>query len=188
MNSTGTPTFGSRATRSKPAGKSRITILAHAIETFGDAGPDVRDTRVGGGEQFTPNQARIIARSPALKRYLKQILLRVGNRWMERVIARTKQLDLIGRPLSHTIHLWRVKLYSTNGGQFDNRVGLTNPTPWLIYEHPKGTPKDRTFLRTDMPPLAKAAAAELEMEIRAFKSSPGFRRAVKAALLAGMAR
>lgn len=183
MNSTSTIS-APRAPTSKPAGKSRFTILAHAIEAFGDAGPGLSDTRIAGGE-FTATQVRIIARSPSLKRYVKQILVRVGNRWKDQVIARMRQLDLIGRPLSHTIHLWRIKTYSTNGA-FDNRVGLTNPVPWLVYEHPKGTPRDRTFLNTDMPPLARAAAAELEMEIRAFKASPGFQRAVKAAILSGV--
>lgn len=174
------------------SGRSRSvrSLLADAIDKFGDAGPiagGITGPNLGGGGAVTSGLSRadrdVVASSADLRRYLKRILLRVGEKWKDRVIAKQSQLDLIDTTLS--IRDWKVKFLSDDG-RFDDRVALTNRAPYLLYMHPKGTSKTRTFLNTDMPPIAALANAELIDELNLFKRSPVFQRAAKARILAGL--
>lgn len=187
MNSTTATRFRSNA---RP-GQSRSvrSLLASAIDKFGDAGPIAAGVARGsfGGGAVTSGLSRadrdVVASSADLRRFLKRILLRVGEKWKDRVVAKQRQLDLIDTTLS--IRDWKVKFLSDDG-RFDDRVALTNRAPYLLYMHPKGTSKTRTFLNTDMPPIARLAKAELVDELIIFKRSPVFQKAAKARILAGL--
>lgn len=124
---------------------------------------NVRDTEVGTGKGLgfevglflNADEISAINSVPKLKRELNRIVGNLGARLLDKVQQVSKPTYEYGLFYSG----WRIK---TNvGGDLKLRVELSNPAPYALYVHRKGTDKSRTVVNTYVKPLVQRAMQEL---------------------------
>jgi hypothetical protein len=155
-------------------------LLDSAIAKVG-SGPGFGGITLSVKSGLSEDALDVVATSRTLQAQLNRILINVGSLGVRKIIAETRRLDLYKTGL--TLSRWRSARSAGDGRRFNTRVTFLNDTPYLVYEHPKGTPKSRTFLTSYLPGVMAGVAVELKKDLIAFKRSPAVKRAIKAAIL-----
>lgn len=170
--------------------KRRI-LLSQALESMGDAGPWRNGGNIATVNTGLPRaQLFVMQHSPTLRREFTKVLGDVGKLWVAAVVRRQKRLDLYKTGLS--VSSWSFKRLTDSTGApsglgLSDNVGGLSHVPYTLYMHPKGTPKSRTFVNTDLPPITEDIAAILKFRMGRLAKSPAAVRAFKKYLTAGLA-
>jgi len=155
----------------------RREVLQTALELFGirrnvplGIGSDAANTvRVG---DMLPQPVQVFLLSNTRSRAAaRRIVRNAGKRAIDRIRKAVRKLDLIsprGVP-TRGLYLssWRAALLDLTGTGLDIDLAITNAAPYALYVHPKGTPKTRTFINTDLPRIMGEVASEIAQDIRA---------------------
>ena len=155
----------------------RRDVLATALEMFGvrrnvplsagEAGPNV--VRVG--DMLPAPVVAYLRGSRGARAAARRIVRNAGKRAVDRIRKAVRRLDLIsprGVP-TRGLYLssWRAELVELTGTGLVIDLAITNAAPYALYVHPKGTPKTRTFINTDLPRIMSDIAKEIGEDIRA---------------------
>ena len=144
-----------------------------------DDGLTARSTSV-----LSQGQLDQIGSSRTWRASLNKILSKLGDTYiarMRKVVARYGAYKT-GRFYSS----FKQIRYDDHGAGFNTAVGIINDATdkygrqYAVYVHPKGTPRDRTILKTDLKPLAKQMRADLATDVR-----PLLAQMAKARILGG---
>ena len=96
-----------------------------------------------------------------------------GKRLVDRTQKRTQALGLIDTRL--LISSWRYTLVDRSETGLTADVQLRNDAPYTLYVHPKGTPRQRTFVKVDLPPITREVQEELAVGQGEFMAVVGAR-------------
>lgn len=174
--------------------KKRRILLSEALSAMGDAGPFRSGPNIATVETgLSRAELLVLTASPTLRSQFNKTLGDVGKLWVEAVRRRQKRLDLIRPPpkggLSISSWNW-TRITGPNGAPvglgLSDVVGGLSHVPYTLYMHPKGTPKSRTFVNTDLPPITADIAAILKYRMGRLAKTPTAQRAFKRYLLAGV--
>lgn len=138
----------------------------------GEAGLSVRLDMV-----LTAPEITALASDRAAAAMVGRVVEAAAKRLEERIRKVSRPTYKTGRFYS----LWRVKVGSRGG--LKSSIEAVNQTPYALYVHRKGTPKERTVVNTYVKPLVEQASQEVLEDLVAV-----MRRRAVAAALSGFAR
>lgn len=107
------------------------------------------------GFALTPDEVEAINASKRLKREMSRIVGNAGKRLLDRVQKASRATYDTGLFYSG----WRIK--ADVGGDLKLRIELSNPAPYALYVHRKGTPRSKTVVNTYVKPLVQETIDEI---------------------------
>ena len=137
----------------------RRTLQKAATGRFAkrDAEPAPSETTIG--DRPARSVVEFLRRSRSKLAAYRRISRNAGKRLVDRTQKRQRALDLIDTRLM--VSSWRSTLVDTSDTGLTADVRLSNDTPYASFAHPKGTPRRRTFVRHDLPPIVHDVSEEL---------------------------
>ena len=154
---------------------------------------NVADTEVGTGRglgfqvsfAFTPQELSDIESVPKLKQQLNRIVRNAGARLLDRVQDVSRATYETGLFYSG----WRIKsdvIGTVDAGGLKLRIELSNPAPYALYVHRKGTKPNKTIVNTYVKPLVQRSIDEILEDLTG--SSGVLPRALRGRILRPLAK